>query len=492
MPLAVVTPGWYAPHVEPAPSSPRRASPAGGRAIRALAAALVATALLLPGTGTALGWANNDDGYSTHDWFIDQAVKVLDGRAADWFDASAARLASDDPDTTPALADGLSHIYRDTGLRGGAVQLVSEHYSAAVAHYREGAAARDAGDSTAAGEAFRAASREIGLLSHYYTDILQPYHSGSLGVSLGDEADEYEMLVAQLTRRASDSPDWQSSVRTVDRVVNVRAMAIAAAALSRTYLSEVHANIRDHPGVLTTRVREITGRLCRRAAQDLADIIWSVSRGVGESPNVARLSARVKWTGVAATEPYQAVWVTARDASGTPIEGLEVTIKWPKADGSTATIQRFTDPTGVAKYTAAVGGGPLMTKRIVSASATATTAAATKTATTWFQATPRLAAGSAGYRTVVSDVTVVAGQTVVVTSVARDTAGRPVEGLLVTWSWKYGTRTITTTGFTDANGRARSSRLIRSTTTTTTVTVTAHTQAASSNRYSSTSFRRVD
>lgn len=469
----------------------RLASRAAGRAFRILVAALVATALLVQGTGTAFGWANNGDGYSTHDWFIDQAVKVLDGRASDWFVPSVARLASDDPDTNPALAERLSHVYRETGIRGGAVQGVSEHYSAAAAHYRAGAAARAAGDSAAAHEEFGAASREIGLLSHYYTDILQPYHSAYAGLNLDEEHRVYELLVDKVTHRASDSPDWQSSVRTVEQIRDVRATTIAAAAFSRSYFGELHASFVDHPGVLTSRVREITGRLFRRAARDLADIIWSISQGVGESPDLASLSARMKWTGVAAQEPYQAVYVTARDASGKPIEGLEVTITWPTADGQMQTVDRFTDPTGVAKYVAAVGGGPLMTRRAVTVSATATTPEATKTAATWFMVTPRLADGSAGFRTVVSDATVVVGQMVVVTSVARDTAGRPVAGLRVTWTWHYGTRLITTTGYTDERGRARTSRLITSATTSSLVTVTAHVQAASHNRCSSTSFRRV-
>ena len=473
------------------PARGQRSGDATGRVSRLLAAALVATAPLVPGTATALGWASNGDGYSAHGWFIDQGVKVLDGRATDWFVPSVARLASDHPDTNPALADGVTHVYHETGIPGGAVRSVSEHCSAAAAHHRAGAAARAAGDSATAQEEFSAASREIGLLLHHYTDIFQPCHSADAGISRGEEHRVYELLVDGVTQRASDSPAWQSTARTVEQIRDVRATTIAAAAFSRSCLGELHASFVDHPGVLTTRVREITGRLFRRAAQDLANIIWSTSRGVDESPDMARLSARMKWTGVAAEDPCQAVYVTACDTSGAPIEGLEGTIDWPAADGQTQTARRFTDPTGVAKYVAAVGGGPLVTRRSVTVSATAPTPEATKMATTWFMATPRLADGSAGFRTAVSDATLIAGQTVVVTSIARDTTGRPVAGLRVTWTWKYGTRTITTTGYTDEPGRARTSRLITSATTTSLITVTAHVQVASHERYSSTSLRRV-
>jgi hypothetical protein len=86
---------------------------------------------------------------------------------------------------------------------------------------------------------------------------------------------------------------------------------------------------------------------------------------------------------------------------------------------------------------------------------------------------------------------VVPGQTVFITTLARDTAGRPVPGLLVTWTWKYGTKTIITKGYTDEQGRARTSRVISTRTTRSTVTVTSHAQSASQNRYASTSFRRV-
>ena len=42
-------------------------------------------------------WTANEDEYATHDWLVDQAVRVLDGRV-DWLDVEAAILSSDDPD----------------------------------------------------------------------------------------------------------------------------------------------------------------------------------------------------------------------------------------------------------------------------------------------------------------------------------------------------------------------------------------------------------
>ena len=57
------------------------------RVTRVAIAALLLAALVAP--APVAGWANAGDGYSTHDWVIDQAVKVLDGKAG-WFDAAAA------------------------------------------------------------------------------------------------------------------------------------------------------------------------------------------------------------------------------------------------------------------------------------------------------------------------------------------------------------------------------------------------------------------
>jgi hypothetical protein len=456
-----------------------------------LVAALLAAVVALPALpGMALGWANNGDGYGTHDWFIGLALEVLDGRADGWFDADAAFRASDDPDIDRTLGAPGDHVYRETGVRGGAVQNASQHYSAALADYRAGADARTRGDETAARSSFTAASREIGLLSHFYADILQPYHSAYAGLNKSRQHAAYEDLVAPLTRTPGAMPAWHSSSRSVRTIANIRGVVAAAAAYSRGKFPALHAEMKASPSRLTPRARDITGSLARRGAQDLANIIWSISRGAGESPDVARLSARIKWVGVAANEDAQAVFVTARDAQGRGIEGLELDISWPLADGSVATVRRWTDPTGYAKYTAPVGGGPLMVRRLATVRATATTPDRTVTTTGWFMATRRLADGRAGFRTVVGDATVAAGETAVVTSVARDRLGRAMPGLLVTWTWKVGTRTFRTRGLTGPDGRATTTYAVTTSTPHSLITVSAHVQAASVNRYSSTSLRR--
>ena len=155
---------------------------------RVLAALLLAAALALPAT-PALAWANGGganggDGYGSHDWIVDAAVAVLDGRADDWFDAEAARLASDDPDTVEDRGTRAEHVYRDSGRRGGAIARISLEFDVATAAYQRGAVARDAGDAGAAADAFRDASRHIGLLAHFLGDLAQPFHTATEGIAL--------------------------------------------------------------------------------------------------------------------------------------------------------------------------------------------------------------------------------------------------------------------------------------------------------------------
>ena len=76
---------------------------------------------------------------------------------------------------------------------------------------------------------------------------------------------------------------------------------------------------------------------------------------------------------------------------------------------------------------------------------------------------------------------------------ATDTRGKPVKYLLVTWTWSAGSTTIgRTSGFTDAEGRARSILPITADTPRGTLTVTASTTAASISRVASDTLARVD
>ena len=453
--------------------------------------------LLFAGALPVSGWSNgpavppgstNRDGYGTHDWVIDQALKVVDGRADGWFDAQVARLASDDPDTTGA-GPGIEHVYRESGQRGGAIHQITENYALAVQHYAQGQAAQQSGDASGAATSFRAASQRIGILSHYYADILNPYHTAYAAVGNDAEHLKYELLVDTQTKRASDRPDWSEPTRTVTPVSNVRTLALSAAAFSRSYYAELHSRYAPNQSVLTTRVQTITGLLFKRVARDLANIITSVPSGVGNPPPVAKLVASVKWRYPRVNEPSQQVYVTATDASGRPIEGLAVDVAWPSADGlSSTTIRIYTDPAGKSHWTRTVGNSPLMATR--TASLRSKTNGYTASTTTWWKTSPVLATGLDGFRTTNNNRYPDPGEYVTVTSTVRDAAGRPVAGLPVTWTWDYAGTVVTTSATTNSSGVATSKRLVHSTTTRSRVTVAATVQSGSQNRNSSTWFDR--
>ena len=136
---------------------------------------LLALALLATTIAPVAAWNNggDDPGYGTHDWVIDAALRVLDGRANGWFNASTARLHSDDPDNAGSTGEN-DHVYRDTGIRGGAIHRVAEHYAAAVRHHK---AAN-----------YAAASREIGLMAHYYSDVWRSGSPSTSGRASGSKA----------------------------------------------------------------------------------------------------------------------------------------------------------------------------------------------------------------------------------------------------------------------------------------------------------------
>lgn len=430
-------------------------------------------------------WANHGDLYGTHDWVIDQAMKVVDGRVP-WFNAAAARLVSDDPDHDRGIS-GL-HVYRNRGRRGGAVHLITEYQAAAVRHVRLAEAAQAAGNSSTARAYYDEASRDLGLLSHYYSDVLQPFHSAYAAIGEDDLHLQYEHLVGVETHAANDASQWSSSRRTVSLVASVRTRAIKAAAYSRQLYPDLIAELRADDTRLSARMKEITGLVLKRAANDLADIIYSAAHGEGVSPPVASLKARVRYHFPRKGEPHQQIFVKAKDGAGNPIEGLRVDVDWPLADGGTKQVSIYTDERGKSHWTDGIGNSPLMVKRVMRA--TATTNRHTETDTTWFKTSPIPADGQAGFLTTINDHSPSVGDRAVVKSRLRDTSGRPIAGIPVTWEWTFPNRVVTKTDETNSNGVARSSYLIRSTTTKQFVTVYAFVQSGSKNRRSRVGFQR--
>jgi hypothetical protein len=454
------------------------------RLSRFIAVAALATLVSATAVAPVAGWANggiDGNGYGTHDWILDEALDEFGSGQADWIKnrRQIALLATDDPDTLFYVHG--EHTFYETGKGRGAVHEIAEYYDDAIDHY-------------AAGN-YDAAAKDIGILSHFYGDILQPWHTAYAGGnSATDDAvhHDYEMVVQAKTNSSDESSGWQwdPGEITPGSISNIRAAAISAAAYSRAKWSELNSEFiaagRDN---LTSRASALTGAVLKRAIRDLANVIYSVQRGKGNAPPVSSVSASVKFPYVAQNEDYQYVKARVKDANGNPLEGVAVLIDWPKPSGGTTRIRRYTDKDGYAKYVGGVGASPLGVKRTIKV--TVTTRDITKTTSTWYMATPKLADGEAGFKSWVNDHTLKPGQTVRVGSLARDRNGKPVANLKVTWKWDYNGKIITTTGYTNSEGKAYSSRLITSATTRAKVIVVAYVQSGGLMRKSKTYFYRI-
>ena len=453
------------------------------RVFRKPAMALAVISLVLTSSwitaGSASAWATAGDGYATHDWVVDKALEILDhaGTRPDWFDRDLALPYTDDPDSIERVEDparGWEHVYYDNERHGGAVQRVSEHYTAAL-------------EALATGDT-RAATINVALLSHFLSDIGQPYHTARAGLRQSSMHSAYESAVKARTRTPAAAPGWSNATVAVSRISNVRKTAAQTAAYSRARFADLHAAFSATGSVDNPTVNRITGEVLRRVASDLANVIWSLDQGTGRSPDLAAFSAKLRWIGVRNADPAERVIADVRDATGAGIGGAEVAFTWPRADGTRKLYRTWTNRDGHAELTFPVGKLPMLRRQDVPIVAIVNAARTTRDR--WFIPSPKLADGRAGFKTVVNDPTPDIGQTIKVTSLARDTGGRPVRGLLVTWTWDLGATSVRTSAITNAEGRAYSYRTITSSITSGTVAITARVQSYSRNRSSYTSFNR--
>jgi hypothetical protein len=228
------------------------------RRITVIIATLVAT---FAGTASqAYAWTNGPDagnGFGTHDWVLNEAQRLAAARGATWVDLAVALPATDDPDTV--LRDFAYHKIDIPGdYLGSAPGRITYLYHRIVVNI--------------SGGDLRAASVNLGLLSHYYADICEPLHTGQSKAERAMHA-RYEKRVGLLTSAPGQHRSWVTSDGST-RVTNVRATAIAAATQAhRSYATLV--SVYRKSGFNAT-VRRITRRALRRAANDLADIIGTL------------------------------------------------------------------------------------------------------------------------------------------------------------------------------------------------------------------------
>ena len=388
---------------------------------------------------SALAWCGDGDGYGTHDWVLAEAIRLA-GPDASWVDAHAALLTSDDPDET---TDWTMHGFRLRGSwgYGGAVQSTTDLYHDAVTF-------------VAAGDRL-AASRTLGLLSHYYSDVLQPFHAAYSTDLQNAYHAEYERAVDAFTRHPGQNEDWIAAAPRIP-MVDVRAKTAAAATFSRANYPALIAALTATTtvDVMQPVVNSVTRAVLSRAANDLADIITGIGRGVGVSapPKTVKVTVSRRYP-----QPGSMIcaYATCTDAAGRPVEGAAVTFSWPLASGSVITTTVYTGPTGVAHDWETVGSQsrPLSVKaavRAVSAASGAETGSGT-----WFTPSVVLKARTAGLRSWVSSAKPLRGSKLTLYTVAHDRYGRHVAGLPVTVTLRYRTGPVVRTVVTDTKGVAR-------------------------------------
>ena len=220
----------------------------------------------------ALGWANGPqygEGFGTHDWILYHANQSAAEAGYDWVDWPTAQSATDDPDMV--LRDYYHHVYDTTGdTYGDAPDRVDELYDQAVAELR-------AGDRIAA-------SRTLGLLSHYLSDVANPLHTDQTPAEKPVHS-RYEDAVDNQLESPSDGAAILAP-HTAEPTADARALAVRLAATA-------HA---DYEGLVagyaaagnSPAVQAITARSLNAGVGAVADAIAGIGsdagaeRGAGE------------------------------------------------------------------------------------------------------------------------------------------------------------------------------------------------------------------
>jgi hypothetical protein len=324
-------------------------------------------------------------------------------------------------------------MYRPTGAWRGAPQTVTDIYAKLVAAYR-------AGDS-------RAASAQLGLLSHYYSDVCVPFHSGYEPNNSQLHAN-YEAAVNERTDAPGENADWLT-LGTRELVPDIRAKTVAAAMLSRQRTSSLTLSYGLYDFDVVTAA--ISREMLSRAVNDLADVIKSVPYGSGISgPGNLSLSMSHPYPRQNSTLTAQAVCKTTE---GAPIEGERVAFTWKIATQTMSTVA-VSDEFGIAKSKRNIGRAP----KGQPATVTATAEASGETRVKRAKFTPTDVVGLMDTYAERSRPTQDTTLTIITNIANRN--GQAIPGLKVTFSWYHRTKTVTYTAYTDELGVAVHSRNI--------------------------------
>ncbi|HET6350539.1 MAG TPA: hypothetical protein VFG89_00195 [Coriobacteriia bacterium] len=422
---------------------------------------------LFAGVSSAFAWANGadtdgdgwgDNGYGSHDWILDQAIQLA-GANASWIQTETARFATDDPDTV--LRDVNNHFYDNTRKGQGAPQMVSDLYDRIANEYATGN--------------YADASRDIGLLSHYYADINQPFHT----LWYGDDDDEhvdYELVVNSLTNSPGENADWIVP-RERRPVADIRAMTISAAfaarsdyyALRNAYVpSDEAVPVGNFDGSAAAPTGAITRARVSRAVNDLADIISAAPSGQGRTPHVTVSSVRLSRRYVGTNS---AITATARvtDAYGAPVRGVRVTFTSNFSSGPIDTFD-YSDSDGAVSLSQSLPNEALW--YVVNVKAATKTNGVVSSANNWMITTPKVGAMSTAF----SSKKPKQKTKVYAATRLTDKDGVPIANVPVKVTWRFKSKSYYYTVSTDANGYAVTSRNIGKATAGYKVRVTATTE----------------
>ena len=236
--------------------------------VRIVITVVVAALVLLTLPGAALAWSNGPNGangFGTHDWVLKEANRLAATQNAGWVRLSVALPKTDDPDTV--FHDFYYHVYDVWGSRyGDAPRKVALYYGKALA-------ARKAGD-------WRAASKWVGIMAHYYADICNPLHTDQ---SRAEERmhSAYESAAQRYTDALGEHRSWVTFNGYRARS-NVAGFTKDTAATSHKYYAALVKGYNS--GGMNATVLSITRKRMNGAVNGLADLIIAIKKGVKGTP----------------------------------------------------------------------------------------------------------------------------------------------------------------------------------------------------------------
>jgi hypothetical protein len=232
---------------------------------KVVAVIVVAVLALLAAPAVSRAWCNGPygaDGFGTHDWVLQEAERLAAGKGAGWVDLKVALPHTDDPDTV--FHDFYYHVYDVWGSShyGDAPKKVALYYGKALAARRAGKIA--------------AASKYVGIMSHYFADICNPLHTDQCAAEDKMHA-EYERDAQRYTDAVGENRAWVTFDGYQPRASIVAFTQQAATASHRYYFTLVR---NYNASGMSPAVLSITKKCLNAAANGLADLIIGLKKGV--------------------------------------------------------------------------------------------------------------------------------------------------------------------------------------------------------------------